>query len=231
MNELGLRHGNDQDATLLPKADSSKPTYSDREPITDHSIANAIVPEGIENGDGSGRCCFVGFEDDNDSSGGERTSLNVEELATEFYQSGRLPNLQGSATRRGGWHDGTTKADITVPCFGCYAVRTLGVWKGRLCRQLPFTKQNRLFTCRPIKVLLLISTLATSYRPTRLGGDGEATDPICSGGCFWWTSAIRCVSLSLFYYRQYSGELPDLLLFRAICDDNEDEDIRERCSS
>jgi len=98
-SELGHRYSND-----VPEG---KGKYSDWRPKTDTAVANSMS---VSNGQAGGRCSYVGFED------GENTtaafgSLNVEELAKEYYFSGRLPvpseDCDFSCSNGGwvGWHD------------------------------------------------------------------------------------------------------------------------------
>lgn len=93
--ELGLRFGSESD---MSNASAKSKKYSDWTPITDRSVANALKNE--ENGPGA-RCAFVGFEEDDEKAGA--SSLNVEELAMELYQCGRLPTEEGSECSHGGW--------------------------------------------------------------------------------------------------------------------------------
>jgi len=90
--ELGHRLANADDE---PK-DGTK--YNDWTPITDTTVANAMANN--EDSTVGGRCSFVGFEEDEHAV---RTgSLNVEELAKEYYNQGRLP-LGDEFPTRGGW--------------------------------------------------------------------------------------------------------------------------------
>ena len=84
---LGLRYGS-ASAEMSSK-------YSDWEPQTDRSIANALP--GTE-----GRCAFVGHEE---AAHGDSSSLNVEELAMEYYRTGRLPETSEDKGGWTGWHD------------------------------------------------------------------------------------------------------------------------------
>jgi hypothetical protein len=96
--ELGLRYENTP--TQQPHEQKIN-KYSDWTAITDRAVANALQTND-ENGAGS-RCAFVGFED----GGIPSSSLNVEELAMEFYSSGRLPAMEHPGLKGGwkGWHD------------------------------------------------------------------------------------------------------------------------------
>jgi hypothetical protein len=85
--ELGLRIESD------PRNESEK-KYRDWMPITDRAIANSL-----SNGENGTRCSFVGFEDDKDIFS---SSLNVEQLAMEFYRTGRLP-VDNASLGSGGW--------------------------------------------------------------------------------------------------------------------------------
>jgi hypothetical protein len=92
--ELGIRFANENTEV------ESDEKYSDWSPITDRSVANALSAENDSRGT---RCAFVGFEDDIDPV--QTTSLNVEQLAMEFYRSGRLPldNMYQLSDVKGGW--------------------------------------------------------------------------------------------------------------------------------
>jgi len=117
-SELGLRLINEVvEHTAIKPSETDKAVvqkYIDWQAVTDHMVANALENE--ENGAGS-RCAFVGFEDD----GGNSRSLNVEELAMELYNTGRLPvdclpgELKGGWV---GWHDegGNIRALFRVLC-------------------------------------------------------------------------------------------------------------------
>ena len=85
----------------------SRDGYSDWTPKTDVAVANAL-PNGQDES-GNKRCAFVGWES-NDNYPTNTRSLNVEELALEEYNSGRLPctidNKCGdnkSVPNNGGW--------------------------------------------------------------------------------------------------------------------------------
>uniref|UniRef100_A0A8J9S4U3 Fanconi-associated nuclease n=1 Tax=Phaeodactylum tricornutum TaxID=2850 RepID=A0A8J9S4U3_PHATR len=93
---LGLRYCNSCKETMVA-VDHLK--YSDWTPTTDLAVANA-VPSG-EKSVGS-RCFFVGHEDENDSAG-LSASLNVEELAMEYYKTDRLSASCETTSTRGGW--------------------------------------------------------------------------------------------------------------------------------
>jgi hypothetical protein len=123
--ELGLRLKNRSSSPAAVQeeegvGDKKKTRYSDWEPITDRYLANAVA--GDDKGVGS-RCVFVGHDDG---------SLNVEELAMECYQSGRLPVVKAEegdmecasnlCTGGGwvGWHDegGHIRALFRILCAG-----------------------------------------------------------------------------------------------------------------
>ena len=106
--ELQLRYKNEvsNEETL------SKRGYSDWTPVTDFALANNV--SSAANGAGS-RCVFVGYEDD---------SLNVEQLAMEAYNKGKLPcvNADQDSQLAGwhGWHDegGHIRAIFRIICGG-----------------------------------------------------------------------------------------------------------------
>jgi hypothetical protein len=110
-SELGLRLDNDDIEA------SSKKGYRDWSPLTDRSVANAIISEQSN----SGRCAFVGHEDGGVVSQAA-SSMNVEELAIESYRSGRLPIQSDDAAIIGGgfhgWHDegGRVRALFRILC-------------------------------------------------------------------------------------------------------------------
>jgi hypothetical protein len=86
-------------------------SYRDWSAKTDHSIANALSKDRNESAAGK-RCAFVGWESfDGDNYSENTRSLNVEELALEEYNAGRLPNADDEIDAnilRGnweGWHD------------------------------------------------------------------------------------------------------------------------------
>jgi hypothetical protein len=101
--ELGLRFDNGQH--MPPAAlTEAKSKYSDWKPPTDRTVANAIATDKVN--DAGRRCAFVGFEE-GDLTVANPYSLNVEELAMEYYRTGRLPNEESSSAKGGwhGWHD------------------------------------------------------------------------------------------------------------------------------
>jgi hypothetical protein len=71
----------------------SNEKYSDWIPVVDTTTANAISND--SSGPGS-RCAYVGFEEDEQNTV-YIGSLNVEELAMEYYQKGRLPVAEAPA--------------------------------------------------------------------------------------------------------------------------------------
>jgi hypothetical protein len=96
--ELGMR--------LRNPSSSISNDYDDWKPKTDQAVAVAL--SGEENTPGS-RCSFIGFEDKVNGAA-DASSLNVEQLAMEFYFSGRLPSSEcGESSLEGGhwegWHD------------------------------------------------------------------------------------------------------------------------------
>ena len=109
VSELGHRYSNHASSTVSKsgesedrkKGNSITKKYSDWRPITDNAVANAMLSD-VKNAIG-GRCSYIGFEDNEDSPSWNFRSLNVEELALEYYNSGRLPELQELKTLRGGW--------------------------------------------------------------------------------------------------------------------------------
>lgn len=108
--ELGLRFDDDDN---LSTVDGLK--YRDWTPTTDYAVANAIPCD--ESGVGS-RCAFIGHEDRSPFSS---ETLNVEQLALEFYNSGRLPAADKNETVKGGWigwHDegGHLRALFRILC-------------------------------------------------------------------------------------------------------------------
>lgn len=96
--ELGLRMRNDTSDSL----DESK-RYVDWNPRIDQAVAVAL---GGSLSCAGSRCSFIGFEDE-ENEAACATSLNVEQLAMEYYATGRLPvgdeGLAGGKWE--GWHD------------------------------------------------------------------------------------------------------------------------------
>jgi hypothetical protein len=114
-NELGLRLDN---VLQGEKEEKASKTYSDWSPQTDFTVGNAIVND--EKTEAGGRCAFVGFEEEGITSGNAR-SLNVEQLALEFYNTGRLPISEDPDILLGGWvgwHDegGKIRALFRILC-------------------------------------------------------------------------------------------------------------------
>jgi len=95
-SELGHRLSNADDM----EQDMTK--YNDWTPFTDSAVANSMTYNSDSAG---GRCSFVGFEEDDHAV--RMGSLNVEELAKEYYYQGRLPANDESPTKGGwiGYHD------------------------------------------------------------------------------------------------------------------------------
>ncbi|KAG7348418.1 VRR-NUC domain containing protein [Nitzschia inconspicua] len=87
----------------LPAAEECLSKYSDWRPVTDTTVANAMTTDSNVAG---GRCAYVGFEEDEHTSV-YVGSLNVEQLAMEYYHQGRLPvpkSLTGNdQSANGGW--------------------------------------------------------------------------------------------------------------------------------
>ena len=102
VKELGHRYSNFAEQIEMKTSDHDKSKYSDWTPTVDHAIANSIASDESIVGK---RCSYVGFDDDVGSL--ETGSLNVEELAMEYYRTGRLPDKDTSSIKGGwvGWHD------------------------------------------------------------------------------------------------------------------------------
>jgi VRR-NUC domain len=110
VSELGHRYANS--SSDVPPATKSKISegakrakavidckkYSDWSPATDTAVANAMLADARHAV--GGRCSYISFED---REVGNFRSLNVEELALEYYNTGRLPEHQDPNTVRGGW--------------------------------------------------------------------------------------------------------------------------------
>ena len=96
VNELGHRLGCDEEE----EQDMTK--YSDWRPVTDSAVANSLNTD--RNGVGR-RCSYIGFEDDDEVN--HIRSLNVEELAKEYYKQGIIPDFDNSSVKGGwaGYHD------------------------------------------------------------------------------------------------------------------------------
>ncbi len=105
IKELGHRLSSPDQAmtshkSILTKGSKVSKRYCDWTPTTDQAVANAMTIGGkIAVGS---RCRFVGFEEREDAPE-NYGSLNVEELAMEFYNTGRLPVQQSASTLLGGW--------------------------------------------------------------------------------------------------------------------------------
>ena len=93
-----------------------KKGYNDWSPVVDEAVAVALATEEVTAGK---RCSYIGFEE-NDMA--HLSSLNVEQLATEFYASGRLPKNDPELEGGGwvGWHDegGHLRALFRILCAG-----------------------------------------------------------------------------------------------------------------
>lgn len=97
--ELGHRYS----STVESLAAKDEHKYSEWVPTVDHTVAIAM---GVDEASVGKRCSYVGFEDGgNDSL--NVGSLNVEQLAKEYYKTGRLPINDTSQVCGGwvGWHD------------------------------------------------------------------------------------------------------------------------------
>jgi hypothetical protein len=79
------------------------------------------------------RCSYIGFEDEENEAAGT-TSLNVEQLAMEYYATGRLPvgdeGLAGGKWE--GWHDEGGHLGTLFRVFVCWSSPWNGwwLWKG-----------------------------------------------------------------------------------------------------
>ena len=116
---LGLRLDNSTDTTTDDPQEPKGKGYIDWLPPTDYAVANAIASEESIVGK---RCSFVGFEDD-DNEKVDTSSLNVEQLAMQYYATGRLPSADkgNESLCGGGWkgyHDegGHVRALFRVVC-------------------------------------------------------------------------------------------------------------------
>ncbi|KAI2489476.1 phosphodiesterase I [Fragilaria crotonensis] len=96
--ELGMRMRNNSSTS-----GHEIKSYVDWVPATDHAVAVALG--GAQTTAGS-RCSYVGFED-TENGMADATSLNVEQLALEYYATGRLPlgNEELTGGKWEGWHD------------------------------------------------------------------------------------------------------------------------------
>ena len=99
---LGIRLENTSNDCLQDDAEGkmTRKKYTDWQPVTDFAVANSLANN--QKGVGS-RCSYVGFEDEQAGA----SSLNVEQLAMEFYATGRLPESEAEIVQGGwkGWHD------------------------------------------------------------------------------------------------------------------------------
>lgn len=111
--ELGMRMRN-----AANTAHDDIKTYVDWVPPTDQAVAAALG--GAQSGAGS-RCSYVGFED-LENGMADATSLNVEQLALEYYATGRLPlgNDELAGGKWEGWHDegGRLRTLFRIVCAG-----------------------------------------------------------------------------------------------------------------
>jgi len=125
--------------------------YSDWVPNTDHAIANSIA---VSDAVAGGRCRFVGHEENQEESLYTK-SLNVEELAMEFYGSGRLPAPPPNAGAEGdsnfikggwlGWHD---EGGLVRALFRVLSFQILGMDWGCQCgerKNLSLSDQSTIF--------------------------------------------------------------------------------------
>lgn len=135
---LGLRYDRpepENEQVAIPNMNR----YADWTPTTDTAVANSLINQSSESNDFAvgRRCAFVGFEDDVIDS----RSLNVEQLAMEYYRTGRFPlthpdNESGDVSSHGwmGWHDEGThvRALFRILCSpilgmdwfnGCYHLK------------------------------------------------------------------------------------------------------------
>jgi hypothetical protein len=121
-NELGHRFDNG-----ISRQDQAPDKYSDWVPVTDTAVANAMNSHSNAVG---GRCAYIGFEDDevkNIYSG----SLNVEELAMEYYNRGILPTSNHESKVRGGWVGWHDEGGQIRTLFRILCASTLGMdWGG-----------------------------------------------------------------------------------------------------
>jgi len=98
------------------KQSCKKSKYVEWTPIVDVSVANSISDKTA-----GGRCSYIGWEDE--IGGNSRKSLNVEQLALQEYNSGRLPNTSGCDALAGGnwvgWHDegGVVRTLFRILCL------------------------------------------------------------------------------------------------------------------
>jgi hypothetical protein len=103
----------------VPSKDQTekKKGYSDWCPIVDEAVAVALAGQEASAGH---RCSYVGFEDSEPNGKVQLASLNVEQLAAEYYSSGRLPKNNPKLDGGGwvGWHDegGYLRALFRILC-------------------------------------------------------------------------------------------------------------------
>lgn len=120
--ELGHRFDNG-----ISQQERATDKYRDWIPVTDTAVANAMNQDGTAVG---GRCAYIGFEDDevkNIYSG----SLNVEELAMEYYNRGILPATNHQSTVKGGWVGWHDEGGKIRTLFRIMSSGTLGMdWGG-----------------------------------------------------------------------------------------------------
>ena len=121
VDALGIRLNNRNDAATNEGEKKSEKIkgYIDWIPPTDQAVANAMAGEETLAGK---RCSYVGFEE-NAAGKADMTSLNVEELAMQYYASGRLPASETADDELAGggwvgWHDegGHVRALFRVIC-------------------------------------------------------------------------------------------------------------------
>ena len=121
---LGIRLGNDlcpemSDTTAKSNAENLTDGYNDWIPPTDTAVANAMTGEDVVLA--GKRCSYVGFEDASEKA--DVSSFNVEELAIQYYATGRLPatDTPHGELLGGGWagyHDegGHVRALFRIIC-------------------------------------------------------------------------------------------------------------------
>jgi len=121
VESLGIRLDNGHGVLSKEDATNQEPkeVYFDWVPPTDFAVANAMAGEETLVGK---RCSYVGFED-NTAEKADTSSLNVEELAMQYYATGRLPVAKpGNEKLLGGgwvgWHDegGHVRALFRIIC-------------------------------------------------------------------------------------------------------------------
>eukprot|EP00978_Attheya_sp_CCMP212_P001681 scaffold3453_cov54-Attheya_sp.AAC.6 len=134
MMELGLRLENEGLSSSTPgnNSDKKQTGYRDWAPITDVSVATAIVSgssleDNTSSSTAGSRCSYIGWEQNQDEIANIR-SLNVEQLALEEYYSGRLPLKTNDAECDSvlggggwlGWHNegGHVRVLFRILCSG-----------------------------------------------------------------------------------------------------------------